>query len=134
MRDDVQKQLELCLTDMLVNLYNTKEQQDYEALYIKVIQKLHWQSKNVYTHISNSNSYQEQGNPLTSRVLQDLFIIRIKEIIHTVKRKLVEDSKKEKLIEHCLNPNIQDKKMLEESLAQQEQLKALNGPTSSNLG
>lgn len=25
MRDDVQKQLELCLTDMLVNLYNSKD-------------------------------------------------------------------------------------------------------------
>ena len=49
-------------------------------------------------------------------MLQDLFISRIKEIIHTVKRKLVEDSRKEKLIEHCLNPNIQDKKQLEESI------------------
>jgi len=29
-----------------------------------------------------------------------LFISRIKEIIHTVKRKLVEDSTKEKLIDH----------------------------------
>ena len=105
MRDDVQRQLELCLTDMLVNLYNSKEQSDYEGLYIKVIQKLHWQSKNVYQHWA----YQD-GAHLTSKVLQDLFIKRIKEIIHTVKRKLVEDSKKEKLIEHCLNPNIQDKK------------------------
>jgi len=37
MRDDVQRQLELCLTDMLVNLYNSKEQTVYESLYIKVI-------------------------------------------------------------------------------------------------
>lgn len=42
MREDVQRQLELCLTDMLVNLYNSKEQSVYEGLYIKVIQKLHW--------------------------------------------------------------------------------------------
>jgi len=36
----------------------------------------------------------------SSKILQDIFISRIKEIIHTVKRKLVEDSRKEKLIEH----------------------------------
>ena len=48
MRDEVQKQLENSLTDMLVNLYNSKEQSVYEGLYIKVIQKLHWQNKNVY--------------------------------------------------------------------------------------
>lgn len=53
MRDDVQNQLKLCLTDMLVNLYNSKEQSVYESLYIKVIQKLHWQSKNVYTPIGH---------------------------------------------------------------------------------
>ena len=29
MREDVQRQLELCLTDMLVNLYNSKEQSVY---------------------------------------------------------------------------------------------------------
>lgn len=69
---------------MLVNLYNSKEQSEYENLYIKVVQKLHWQSKNVYA-----------PNPLSSKVLQDLFISRIREIIHTVKRKLVEDSRKE---------------------------------------
>jgi hypothetical protein len=33
-----------------------------------------------------------------------------------VKRKLVEDSRKEKLIENFLNPNIKEKKVLEESL------------------
>lgn len=40
--------MENSLTDMLVNLYNSKEQSVYEGLYIKVIQKLHWQNKNVY--------------------------------------------------------------------------------------
>lgn len=53
---------------------------------------------------------------LTSKMLQDLFIGRIKQIIQTVKRKLVEDSRKEKLIENFLNPNIKDKKQLEEQL------------------
>ena len=54
-----------------------------------------------------------------SKILIDLFVARIKEIIQTVKRKLVQDSRKEKLIEHCLNPNIKDKKLLEEELYQQ---------------
>lgn len=47
-RQEVQRQLELCLTDMLVNLYNSKEQSVYESLYIKVIQKLNWQVANFY--------------------------------------------------------------------------------------
>ena len=116
MREDVQKQLELCLTDMLVNLYNSKEQSAYESLYIKVVQKLHWQSKNVYSPIGPQLTGTANFVNMTSKILLDLFISRIKEIIHTVKRKLVEDSRKEKLIEHQLNPNIQDKKQLEESL------------------
>ena len=103
---------------MLVNLYNSKEQSVYENLYIKVISKLHWQSKNVYSHLvpAVANQTGNTYNSMSSKDLQDLFISRIKEIIHTVKRKLVEDSRKEKLIEHCLNPNIQDKKQLEESI------------------
>ena len=112
----MQRQLELALTDMLVHLYNSKEQSEYEPLYIKVVQKLHWQSKNVYTPIGQTVAAGIQFSPLSSKILQDLFISRIKEIIHTVKRKLVEDSRKEKLIEHCLDPNIQDRKQLEESL------------------
>jgi len=55
-------------------------------------------------------------------MLQDLFISRIREIIHTVKRKLVEDSRKEKLIEHVLNPHVQDKKQYEEQLLLQQRL------------
>lgn len=57
-REEVEKTLVNCLTDLLVNLYNSKEQQLYENLYIKIIQKLHWQSKNVYA-----------PNPLDSKVL-----------------------------------------------------------------
>jgi hypothetical protein len=40
LKEEVQRQLELCLTDTLVNLYNSKEQSVYESLYIKVVQKL----------------------------------------------------------------------------------------------
>ena len=107
-RQEVQRQLELCLTDMLVNLYNSKEQSVYESLYIKVIQKLNWQVANFYPSCGG----------LTSKFLQELFIGTIKQIIQTVKRKLVEDSRKEKLIENFLNPNIKEKKVLEESLQQ----------------
>ena len=93
---------------MLVNLYNSKEQSVYESLYIKVIQKLNWQVTNFYPSVGG----------LTSKFLQDIFIGTIKQIIQTVKRKLVEDSRKEKLIENFLNPNIKEKRVLEESLQQ----------------
>ena len=114
---------------MLVNLYNSKEQSVYENQYIKVITKLHWQSKNVYSPIGNmqlnglqSANENMNGTSMNSKILQDLFISRIREIIHTVKRKLVEDSRKDKLIEHILNPNIQDKKQYEEQLQKQQSL------------
>ena len=67
-RQEVQRQLELCLTDMLVNLYNSKEQSVYESLYIKVIQKLNWQVANFYPSCGG----------LTSKFLQELFIGTIK--------------------------------------------------------
>lgn len=55
-------------------------------------------------------------------MLQDLFIGTIRDIIHTVKRTLVEDCRKEKLIEHVLNPHISDKKQYEEQLLLQSKL------------
>ncbi len=65
--------------------------------------------------IMNANN-----NAFNSKYMADLYIGRIKEIIQTVKRKLIQDSRKEKLIEHCLNPNIKDKKLLEEEIYQQQ--------------
>lgn len=50
----------------------------------------------------------------------DLFVERIKEIIQTVKKKLVQDSRKEKLIEYCMIPHIKDKKELEQQIIQHQ--------------
>ena len=36
-KDVQENDLEVCLTDMLVNLYNSKDQSVYEKLYIKVV-------------------------------------------------------------------------------------------------
>lgn len=69
---------------MLVNLYNSKDQSVYENHYISILDKLNWYKVNAV-----DNSFF-----LSSQRLQDLFVTRIKEIIRTVKRKLVEDCRK----------------------------------------
>jgi hypothetical protein len=69
---------------MLVNLYNSKDQSVYENHYISILDKLNWYKVNTV-----DNSFF-----LSSQRLQDLFVTRIKEIIRTVKRKLVEDCRK----------------------------------------